>query len=254
MMSSFWRPPLAARREIICRSPGNSRMDPQMRHLAFSGNAADGATPSPAAFPGADRSARARAASPFAAREDAAEREAASKRTARLREMVDDHIDFVARVLRNAGTPEAEVDDEVQRTFIIAARRLDDVRRGAEKRFLVGIALNLAAHARRTMARRREVAADQAPELVDGAATPEQLTDRRWARRMLDRLLDSMHPNLRAVFVLHELEEMNMSEIAVVLGIPQGTVASRLRRARVEFRAGASALGDVSGRGREPAP
>jgi RNA polymerase sigma-70 factor (ECF subfamily) len=156
--------------------------------------------------------------------------------------MVDRYLDFVARVLRNAGTPEAEIDDEIQRTFIIAANRLDDVRPGAEKAFLVGIALNLAAHARRTVARRREVGADQAPELIDGAATPEQITDRRWARRMLDRVLDAMHPNLRAVFVLHEIEEMNMSEIASVLGIPQGTVASRLRRARVEFRHSASAL------------
>ena len=43
---------------------------------------------------------------------------------ARLRMMVDQHVDFVARVLRNAGTPPSDIDDEVQRTFIIAARRL----------------------------------------------------------------------------------------------------------------------------------
>jgi len=54
-------------------------------------------------------------------------------REARLRWMVDEYIDFVARVLRNAGTPAAEVDDDVQRTFIAAARRLDDVRPGAER-------------------------------------------------------------------------------------------------------------------------
>jgi RNA polymerase sigma-70 factor (ECF subfamily) len=41
---------------------------------------------------------------------------------------------------------------------------------------------------------------------------------------------------LRTVFVLHEFEELNMSEIASVLEIPRGTVASRLRRARQEFR------------------
>lgn len=163
-------------------------------------------------------------------------------RAVRLRSMVDRYLDLVARVLRNAGIPDCDVDDEVQRTFIIAARRLDDVRPNAERGFLVSIALNLAAHARRTLARRREVGADQAPELADGAATPEQLTDRRWARRALDRLLDEMHPDLRAVFVLHEIEEMQMSEIAGVLGIPQGTVASRLRRARVQFQNGARAL------------
>ena len=164
---------------------------------------------------------------------------------ARLREMVDQHVDFVARVLRNAGTPPSDIDDEVQRTFIIAARRLDDVRAGAEKSFLFRIALNLAAPVRRTMARRREVSGDQAPERVEMFATPEQLTDRKRMRELLDRVLDQMHDTLREVFVLHEFEEMNMSEIAAVLGIPRGTVASRLRRARAEFRERVAAIEDV---------
>ncbi len=51
--------------------------------------------------------------------------------------MVDRYLDFVARVLRNAGTPEAELDDDVQRTFIAVANRLDDVRPEAEKSFLL---------------------------------------------------------------------------------------------------------------------
>jgi RNA polymerase sigma-70 factor, ECF subfamily len=157
-------------------------------------------------------------------------------RNERLRRLVDQHIDFVARVLRNAGTPESEIDDDLQRTFIIAAKRLDDIRRGAEKSFLLQIALRVAAHARRTVARRREVASDEPPELVELIATPEQLTDQRESRLLLDRILDLLDPDLRTVFVLHEFEEMNMSEIAAVLKIPRGTVASRLRRARLEFR------------------
>ena len=164
----------------------------------------------------------------------------------RLRGMVDAHLEFVARVLRNAGTPQADIDDEVQRTFIIAARRLDDVRIGAEKSFLFRIALNLAAHVRRTLARRREVSGDEAPERVESLATPEQLTDRKRMRELLDRVLDKMDGNLRDVFVLHEFEEMNMSEIATVLGIPRGTVASRLRRARADFRERVGALESAS--------
>src|SRR5215469_6681274 len=111
------------------------------------------------------------------------------ERNTRLRAMVDTHIDFVARVLRNSGTPHAEIDDEVQRTFIVAARRLDDIRPGAEKSFLFRIAFNLAAHARRTAARRREVAADQAPEQVERFATPEALTDQKRMRELLDGVL-----------------------------------------------------------------
>jgi RNA polymerase sigma-70 factor (ECF subfamily) len=163
-------------------------------------------------------------------------------RNLRLRGLVDTHIDFVARVLRNSGTPHAEIDDEVQRTFIVAARRLDDIRLGAEKSFLFRIAYNLAAHARRTAARRREVSADQAPEQVERFATPEALTDQKRMRELLDGVLDQMDENLRATFVLHEFEEMSTAEIAEALGIPRGTVASRLRRARSEFRERVAAI------------
>ncbi|WP_437924162.1 sigma-70 family RNA polymerase sigma factor [Sorangium sp. So ce291] len=164
-----------------------------------------------------------------------------SERDARLRRMVDAHLDFIGRVLRNAGTPAAEIDDAVQRTFIAAAQRLDDVRPGAEKSFLLQTALHVAAHARRSAARRREVPAAEPPEVVD-AATPEQLTSQKHARQMLDQVLDQMEPDLRTVFVLYEFEEMSMVEIAGVIGIPQGTVASRLRRARADFRERVRAL------------
>jgi RNA polymerase sigma-70 factor (ECF subfamily) len=61
-------------------------------------------------------------------------------------------------------------------------------------------------------------------------------------RQLLDRVLDRMDESLRVVFVLYEFEEMNMSEIADVLEIPRGTVASRLRRARGDFRERVAAL------------
>ena len=163
-------------------------------------------------------------------------------RERRLRGLVDTYIDFVARVLRNSGTPGAEIDDEVQRTFIVAARRLDDIRPGAEKSFLFRIAYNLAAHARRTAARRREVGPEHAPEQVERYATPEALTDQKRMRELLERVLDQMEEPLRATFVLHEFEEMSTAEIAEALGIPRGTVASRLRRARSEFRERVAAI------------
>jgi RNA polymerase sigma-70 factor (ECF subfamily) len=165
-----------------------------------------------------------------------------AEREARLRGLVDQHLDLVARVLRNAGTPEADVDDEVQRTFIVAAKRLDEVRQGAEKSFLVQVALHLAAHARRTLARRREVRAEEAPEPIDNIKTPDALSEQHRLRQMLDRLLNQMDRDLRAVFVLYEFEEMTMAEIADTLALPRGTVASRLRRARAEFRTRVRAL------------
>jgi RNA polymerase sigma-70 factor (ECF subfamily) len=165
-----------------------------------------------------------------------------SPREVRLRGMVDRYLDFVARVLRDAGTPATEIEDDVQRTFIAVAGRLDDVHPGAEARFLLQVALRVAAHSRRSLARRREVSDDRAPERVDSRATPEQLTDQKRARQMLDRALGEIEPALRTVFILFEFEQLKLGEIARVLGIPRGTVASRLRRARIEFRRRVSAL------------
>jgi RNA polymerase sigma-70 factor (ECF subfamily) len=158
-----------------------------------------------------------------------------------LRGWVDAYLDFVARVLRNAGTPAAEVDDAVQRTFIVAARRFADVIPGSERGFLLRIALNEAAHARRSAARRREVPTSELPERVD-ASTPEHLTGLKRDRQLLESILDQLEPELRTVFVLFEFEELTMAEIAAAVGIPAGTVASRLRRAREQFRARLAAL------------
>jgi RNA polymerase sigma-70 factor (ECF subfamily) len=59
--------------------------------------------------------------------------------------------------------------------------------------------------------------------------------DRERARDLLDRVLDEMDLDLRVVFVLYELEEMTMADIASSLELAPGTVASRLRRARADF-------------------
>jgi RNA polymerase sigma-70 factor, ECF subfamily len=166
-----------------------------------------------------------------------------SKREVRLRQLVDDHVGLVARVLRNAGTPEADVEDDVQRVFMALSNRLDEVRLGAEKSFLIQTALYTAAHSRRTVARRREIVTDRPPDVVDSFPGPEEMAQRGHARRTLDLILGKMDGDLRAVFTLYEFQEMTTTEIAALLDIPSGTVASRLRRARADFRDRVAMLG-----------
>lgn len=157
-------------------------------------------------------------------------------RDQRLRDLVLAEGDFVVRALRNLGVVGGELDDCVQKVFLVAARRLDEIEVGKERAFLFACAQNTAAHFRRTLARKREVsddllAGEESPELG-----PERLTEQKRHRELLDRILETMEDSIRSVFVLYSFEEMTMAEIAELLDLPQGTVASRLRRAREIFK------------------
>jgi RNA polymerase sigma-70 factor (ECF subfamily) len=159
-----------------------------------------------------------------------------------MRALIEEHSRFVARTLRRGGVPRCDLDDEMQRTFIVAASRLDDVQPEAERSFLFQVARNTAAHTRRTLARRREFPSDHVPERTEPLGTPEDVALRRQAGKLLEAALAGLSGALRSVVVLYELEEMDSHEIAAALGIPRGTVASRLRRGRRQLRRDLAAI------------
>src|SRR5512138_3462850 len=154
----------------------------------------------------------------------------------RLRELLTEHHAFVWRSLRRLGVPEGDVEDASQQVFLVAHRRLGDIMPDRERSFLFQTALRVAADWRRAHKRRCEDAGAELPEVPDASANPEEQIDQRRQRALLDRVLAAMPMELRAVFVLFELEEMTMLEIATMSDLPPGTVASRLRRARQAFR------------------
>lgn len=156
---------------------------------------------------------------------------------ARLRRMLDDSFDFVWRSLRRFGLTGDLADDAAQQVFLVASRKLHEIRPESERSFLYGTAMRVASDVRRSAVHRREIAhADPAGDQIDPRPGAEELIDQRRARALLDDVLDAMDDDLRAVFVLFELEELPTAEIAGLLAIPPGTVASRLRRAREEFQ------------------
>jgi RNA polymerase sigma-70 factor, ECF subfamily len=154
----------------------------------------------------------------------------------RFAALVTHHHGKVWRSLRRLGVWESDADDATQQVFMVAHRRLADIVPENEQAFLLQTALRVASDFRRTRRRRHEVETGEIPSLADTAANPEEATDRLRARALLDRVLDAMSVDLRRVFVLFELEELTTPEVAEVLHIPRGTVASRLRRAREDFR------------------
>jgi RNA polymerase sigma-70 factor (ECF subfamily) len=155
----------------------------------------------------------------------------------RLRSIIDAHYDFLWRSVRRIGTPEGSTEDVVQKVLLVVSRRLSEIKVGSEKSFLYRTALHVASHERRTERRRREDFVDDAMNALESDAPgPLEQLDAAQTRTILDDVLDGLETDLRAVFVLYELEEMNMAAIAAMLDLPAGTVASRLRRARDEFR------------------
>lgn len=156
---------------------------------------------------------------------------------ARIRRLFDEHFDFIWRSLRRLGLSDDQADDCAQQVFLVATRRLESIVLGSERSFLFGTALRVASDLRRSAVQRHErVEADIGHDQVDRAPHADELVDQRRARRTLDDVLAAMPFELRTVFVLFELEELTSVEIAELLGVPIGTVASRLRRAREDFQ------------------
>jgi RNA polymerase sigma-70 factor (ECF subfamily) len=153
-------------------------------------------------------------------------------RAARVRAAVHTHHAFVYRLLRRMGVPERDAEDAQQQVFWVYARALERVEPGRDAAFLFGVAMRTALGVRRRLGRVEPVDDGVLAAVPADAENADELLDERRAREVLDALLEAMPVELRVVLVLHDLEEWTMRAIAVALGVPPGTVASRLRRAR----------------------
>jgi RNA polymerase sigma-70 factor, ECF subfamily len=155
---------------------------------------------------------------------------------ARLEQWFRAHFSKLWRFVARLGVPGGIIDDVVQDAFIASNRRHADILEGREWSFLVGAALRLAANYRLRASARREV--PEGAQLEDVASplpSAEQLLIEKRSRQELEQVLSTLSDAHRAVFVLYELEGFSAPEIAELTGLPLGTVASRLGRARTKF-------------------
>lgn len=177
----------------------------------------------------------------FAAKPDAAGLEAPRARPERVvvpsfERIYDECFSMVWRGLRRLGVSEAQVDDAAQDVFLKVHCHLGGFEgRSTVRSWVFGIAVNVAREHRRRDRRRPDPLPDEPG--VDGGADPFQAAARGEALRLLDRLLDTMDHDRRAVLVLAEWEDMTAPEIAAALGVNVNTVYSRLRAARADFDA-----------------
>jgi RNA polymerase sigma-70 factor, ECF subfamily len=171
----------------------------------------------------------------------------------RLTGMVASHHRELWRFLRHLGLCEPDVDEALQEVLLIAAEKIHDIDPERQRAFLMGTAYRVARRAREHYARRAKREAPGILELADQAPQPDQILDQVRARRLADAVLEAMPLEFRAVLVLFEVEELTTAEISDLLGIPPGTVASRLRRARADFTARVARI-EAKRRFRERAP
>ncbi len=153
----------------------------------------------------------------------------------RLSELVRTKYSFVWRNLLRLGVPQSEIDDAAQEVFLTTGRRLTEIARGAEGGFLFRTCEFVALRVRRRLAQRREVSDDVLADSEDPRATPEQRAVQSEAREALQQILDAMPDEFRSAFVLFEMEQLSIAEIATTLELPVGTVSSRIFRARRFF-------------------
>ncbi len=157
------------------------------------------------------------------------------------------HAPYVWRALRRLGVREADIEDVCQEVFVVVDRRKNDFEgRSTEKTWIYGIAVRVAADYRKRAVHKREALTDAPPEQVS-PDDPHDATAARQARAMLDRLLDDLDEDKRAVFVLYEIEELGMAEVAEALGCPLQTAYSRLHAARAKVTEGARRLRETGG-------
>ena len=143
-----------------------------------------------------------------------------------------DHASFAWRSLRRLGVREADVEDVTQEAFVVVHRKLPEFDgRSSVKTWIFGICLRVASDHRRRAHVRREESVEEVP---DGVAQPEQgvALERRQARAVLDQILETLDEDKRTAFVLFELEQWPMAEVAEAMGCPLQTAYARLYAAR----------------------
>jgi RNA polymerase sigma-70 factor (ECF subfamily) len=157
------------------------------------------------------------------------------------------HHATVWRTLRRCGLSPDAAADATQQAFLVAAERLDDIRPDSERAFLVGTALR-AAHS----LRRKTVRWDLDDDMDRRIASARDAGDTYADIQLCDLALSKVNPELAEVFVLYEVEGLSSPEIAALLEIPLGSVASRLRRGREQFRAAVARIQKILQRQEKP--
>jgi len=141
------------------------------------------------------------------------------------------HFPAVDRIFQNKVGPD-HIRDLVQRTFMVCFERPDSFRQATSFRaYLLGVAYNLLREHYRAVRRNHEDVDSRS--VLDLGAGPSTLIGAREEQRLLLEALRSVSLEDQALLELYYWEDLTGPEIAAILGVPEDTARSRLRRARI---------------------
>ncbi len=155
-------------------------------------------------------------------------------------EVYQQYFDFVWSSARHLGVGSSAIDDVVQEAFIVIHARLHTLQQPESLRSWIYGVVRRTVSGHRRAKRPEESASARYETLGPAQSTPLELVEQNAQLELLSNLLGELDEAKREVFILAELEELSVPEIAEALEIPLNTVYSRLRAARLAFEAGLS--------------
>jgi RNA polymerase sigma-70 factor (ECF subfamily) len=154
-----------------------------------------------------------------------------------------DWLPTVTQWCRRLGGPSIDADDAAQDVMLVVMRRVDELRAPeARATWIFAVTRRvLAAHRRRAWLRRWTGFAS--PELPDPTPGADRALDDHGLAVLIDRALARLSAPHRELIVLVDVEGRSVQEAAGIVGVPEGTVKSRLSRARDHLTAAAQHVG-----------
>jgi RNA polymerase sigma factor (sigma-70 family) len=161
--------------------------------------------------------------------------------------LVQRHGPMILRVCRRMLPGSADTDDAFQAVFLVLARKAGSVRRVERlKPWLFGAAVRTAKEARRRVARRR---AREGGTMDESKAMSKPDRETSELVSLLDEEINRLPARYREAVLLCELEGVSRQDAARQLGLPEGTLSSRLARGRTLLRSRLTRRGVVLGTG-----
>jgi RNA polymerase sigma-70 factor (ECF subfamily) len=153
-----------------------------------------------------------------------------------LQDIMAAHSRYVTRLLRGLGVAEADLPDLRQDTFLVVHRQLPGFEgRSSLRTWIAGIVRRLASDYRAKARHTREQQTETLPEIAVAAGQQEWLEGCEGSR-LVSSILSELREEQRAVFVMYEIENRSMLEIALTVDCPVSTAYARLQAARRAIR------------------